>query len=63
MPTNATRLSDRELKTVKATGKDFVLTDGDGLQLRVRASGTVNLTKTNKAETWVSAHWPTPGGK
>jgi hypothetical protein len=63
MPTNATRLSDRQLKAVKATGKDFVLSDGDGLQLRVRASGPVNLTKTNKAETWVSAHWPTPGGK
>ena len=36
MPTNATRLSDRQLKAVKATGKDFVLSDGDGLQLRVR---------------------------
>ena len=41
MPTNATRLSDRQLKAVKATGKDFVLTDGDGLQLRVRASGSM----------------------
>lgn len=40
MTTNATRLSDRQLKAVKATGKDFVLTDGDGLQLRVRASGS-----------------------
>lgn len=41
MPTNATRLSDRQLKAVKATGKDFVLSDGDGLQLRVRASGSM----------------------
>jgi hypothetical protein len=41
MPTNATCLSDRQLKAVKATGKDFVLTDGDGLQLRVRASGSM----------------------
>ncbi|KPY34395.1 Phage integrase [Pseudomonas syringae pv. papulans] len=40
MPTNATRLSDRQLKAVKATGKDFVLSDGGGLQLRVRASGS-----------------------
>lgn len=40
MPTQATRLSDRQLKAVKATGKDFVLSDGDGLQLRVRASGS-----------------------
>ncbi|AZF12715.1 Integrase [Pseudomonas sp. R2-37-08W] len=41
MPTNATRLSDRQLKAVKATGKDFILSDGDGLQLRVRASGSM----------------------
>lgn len=41
MPTNAPRLSDRQLKAVKATGKDFVLSDGDGLQLRVRASGSM----------------------
>lgn len=43
MPTNATRLSDRQLKAVKATGKDFVLSDGDsdGLQLRVRASSSM----------------------
>ncbi|MDD2039233.1 hypothetical protein [Pseudomonas putida] len=39
MPTQAARLSDRQLKAVKPTGKDFVLSDGDGLQLRVRASG------------------------
>ena len=41
MPTNAPRLSDRQLKAVKATGKDFVLSDGDGVQLRVRASGSM----------------------
>lgn len=41
MPTHAARLSDRQLKAVKATGKDFVLSDGDGLQLRVRASGSM----------------------
>lgn len=41
MPAQAHRLSDRQLKAVKATGKDFVLTDGDGLQLRVRASGSM----------------------
>ncbi|WP_191627701.1 hypothetical protein [Pseudomonas fluorescens] len=33
MPTNATHLSDRKLKVVKATGKDFVLSVGDDLQL------------------------------
>ena len=27
MTTNATRLSDHQLKAVKATGKDFVLSD------------------------------------
>jgi hypothetical protein len=31
MPSNASCLSDRQPKAVKATGKDFVLTDGDGL--------------------------------
>lgn len=41
MPTHAARLSDRQLKTVKPIGKDFVLSDGDGLQLRVRASGSM----------------------
>ncbi|MDI2142166.1 tyrosine-type recombinase/integrase [Pseudomonas sp. ITA] len=32
------RLSDRQLKTVKPKEKDYVLTDGDGLQLRVRVN-------------------------
>ncbi|MEX5589979.1 integrase domain-containing protein [Pseudomonas urmiensis] len=32
------RLSDRQLKTVKPKDKDYVLTDGDGLQLRVRVN-------------------------
>jgi integrase len=32
------RLSDRQLKAVKPKDKDFVLTDGDGLQLRVRVN-------------------------
>jgi len=41
MPTNATRLSYRQLKAVKANGKDIALSDGDGLQLRVRASGSI----------------------
>ena len=31
-----TRLSDRQLKAVKPKDKDYVLSDGDGLQLRVR---------------------------
>lgn len=41
LPANATRLFDRQLKAATATGKDFVFTDGDGLQLRVRASGSM----------------------
>ena len=32
------RLSDRQLKAVKPKDKDYVLTDGDGLQLRVRVN-------------------------
>lgn len=38
MPAGATHLCDRQLK---ATGKDFVLSDGNGLQVRVRASGSM----------------------
>ena len=38
MCAQTTRLSDRQLKAVKPKDKDYVLTDGDGLQLRVRAN-------------------------
>jgi len=34
------RLTDKQIKTTNATGKEFTLSDGDGLQLRVRANGT-----------------------
>ena len=40
MCAQATRLSDRQLKAVKPKDKDYVLSDGDGLQLRVRANGS-----------------------
>jgi hypothetical protein len=33
------RLSDRQLKAVKPKDTDYVLTDGDGLQLHVRSNG------------------------
>ncbi|SCW85405.1 hypothetical protein SAMN03159473_02159 [Pseudomonas sp. NFACC52] len=42
MPAPALRLSDRQLKTVKAKDKDYVLSDGDGLQLRVRSNGSIS---------------------
>lgn len=42
MRAKATRLSDLQLKAVKARGKDYVLTDGDGLQLRVRVNGSMH---------------------
>lgn len=32
------RLSDRQLKAVRPKDKDYVLTDGDGLQLRARVN-------------------------
>ena len=35
------RLSDQQLKGVKPAAKDYVLTDGDGLQLRVRSNGSL----------------------
>lgn len=41
MPAQTLRLSDRQLKEVKPASKDYVLTDGDGLQLRVRSNGSL----------------------
>ncbi len=41
MPALALRLSDRQLKAVKAKDKDYVLSVGDGLQLRVRSNGSM----------------------
>jgi hypothetical protein len=38
MCAQTTRLSDRQLKAVKPKDKDYVLTDGNGLQLRVRVN-------------------------
>lgn len=40
MCAQATRLSDRQLKAVKPKDKGYVLSDGDGLQLRVRVNGS-----------------------
>lgn len=40
MPAQAHRLSDRQLKSIKAKDKDYVLSDGEGLQLRVRSNGS-----------------------
>lgn len=41
MPAQNLRLSDRQLKGVKPASKDYVLTDADGLQLRVRSNGSL----------------------
>lgn len=41
MPAQAHRLSDRQLKSIKAKDKDYVLSDGEGLQLRVRSNGSM----------------------
>ncbi len=41
MPALALRLSDRQLKAIKAKDKDYVLSGGDGLQLRVRSNGSM----------------------
>ncbi|RLV57789.1 DUF4102 domain-containing protein [Parashewanella curva] len=40
MGKKVTRLTDKEIKGVKPSSKDKVLCDGDGLQLRVRTTGT-----------------------
>lgn len=41
MPALALRLSDRQLKVVRAKDKDYVLSDGDGLELRVRSNDSM----------------------
>ena len=41
MCAQATRLSDRQLKAVKSKDKDYVLSDGDGRQLRVKINESV----------------------
>ena len=40
MCAQATRLSDVKIKAAKPKEKDYILTDGDGLQMRVRANGS-----------------------
>lgn len=52
MPTNAPRLSDRQLNAGKAPGKDFVLSDGDGLQL---SSSRQSFTKSRILDTLAPA--------
>jgi len=40
MGAHATRLSDSRVKAAKPREKDYTLTDGNGLQLRVRINGS-----------------------
>ncbi|KQQ56734.1 integrase [Pseudomonas sp. Leaf129] len=40
MGAQATRLSDVKVKAAKPKEKDYILSDGDGLQMRVRANGS-----------------------
>ncbi|WP_341508587.1 integrase domain-containing protein [Photobacterium damselae subsp. damselae] len=40
MATNATRLNQKQITSAKPKEKDYVLSDGGGLQLRVRANGS-----------------------
>ncbi|MCK6265370.1 tyrosine-type recombinase/integrase [Vibrio sp. ZSDE26] len=40
MARKTTRLTDKELKAAKPKDKDYVLSDGEGLQFRVRKNGT-----------------------
>lgn len=35
------RLSDRKIKSLRPKKNDYVLTDGGGLQLRVRTNGSL----------------------
>ena len=45
MPAPALRLSDRQLKAVKAKDKDYVLSDGDGLQPTKRSINEARLVR------------------
>jgi len=40
MGRTTTRLTDRQLQVAKPKEKDYVLSDGDGLQLRIRTNGS-----------------------
>ncbi len=40
MARQVVRLTDRKIKTTSSTEKEFTLSDGDGLQLRIRPNGT-----------------------
>ena len=40
MAIKVTPLTDKKVKSAKIQSKDYVLSDGDGLQLRVRANGS-----------------------
>ena len=40
MATQAARLSDLKIRAAKPADKDHVLTDGNGLQMRVRSNGS-----------------------
>ena len=40
MATQAARLSDLKIRAAKPADKDYVLTDGNGLQMRVRSNGS-----------------------
>ena len=46
MARKTTRLTDKELKASKPKDKDYVLSDGDGLQFRVRKNGTTPAHQT-----------------
>lgn len=40
MGAQATRLSDLKIRAAKPKAKDYILTDGNGLQLRVRTNSS-----------------------
>ncbi len=40
MGTKAVRLNQKQIEHAKPKEKDYVLSDGDGLQLRIRTNGS-----------------------
>ena len=54
MARSAKQLTDTALKKVKAEDKDIILSDGNGLQVKVRKSGSRTLTTTIQLQKSVS---------
>jgi len=58
MGAQATRLSDVKVKAAKPKEKEYILTDGNGLQMRVRINGS-KLWNFNYIQPVTKKRWAT----